>query len=324
MESISPQLIIEEAKKKNYTIKIISEKLNIFTITGNNKQVLFKNIDCWINNSLGVRFSRYKNLSYFMLKQANIKVPQSFVLSRKWKFMDVLKNIKENNIHFPLVVKPATGEHGNWVSINIRTEEHLKKAIKYALNFHHQIIIQEFFPWADHRLFVVWHKFIAAMQRLPAFVIGNGKDTIKSLIQKENNNPFRWDGHTSQLTKISIDTELKNIIKLQWLTIQSIIPKNKKIFLRKNANLSTWWISIDVTDKVHPEIKKMAERASRILHLQVCGIDYLSTDISKPLSQQKWWIIEVNHTPWLRGHHFPAVGKSRNVAKAILTLAFKK
>lgn len=324
MESISPQLIIEEAKKKNYTISVISDKLNLFTIKGNNKNILFKNIDCWINNSLGVRFSRYKNLSYFMLRNHQIKVPQSFVLSRKWKITDILKSIKENNIHFPVVVKPATGEHGNWVSVNIKTKEALIKAIKNALNFHHQAIIQEFFPWKDHRLFVVGHKLVAAMQRVPAFITGNGKNNIKTLIEKENKNPLRWDAHTSKLTKIIIDTELRHIIKDQWLTLQSIIPKNKKIFLRKNANLSTWGISIDVTDKIHPEIKKMAEKASKILDLQVCGIDYLSLDISKPLAQQKWWIIEVNHTPWLRWHHFPTIGKPRNVAKAILELVFWK
>lgn len=324
MESISPQLIIEEAKKKNYTISVISDKLNLFTIKGNNKSILFKNIDCWINNSLGVRFSRYKNLSYFMLRNHQIKVPQSFVLSRKWKIVDILKSIKENNIHFPVVVKPATGEHWNWVSVNIKTKEDLIKAIKNALNFHHQVIIQEFFPWKDHRLFIVGHKLVAAMQRIPAFVTGNGKNNIKTLIDNENKKTLRWDAHTSKLTKITIDTELRHVIKEQSLTLQSIIPRNKRIFLRKNANLSTWGISIDITDKIHPEIKKMAEKASKVLNLQVCGIDYLSLDISKPLSQQKWGIIEVNHTPWLRWHHFPAVWKSRNVAKAILELVFWK
>jgi cyanophycin synthetase len=105
--------------------------------------------------------------------------------------------------------------------------------------------------------------------------------------------------------------------------LDSIIPKNKKLFVRKNANLSTWGVSIDITDQIHPEIKRMAEQASKILWLYVCGIDYLSKDITKPLKQQHWWIIEVNHTPWLRWHHFPAIGKPRNVAKEILKIAFK-
>ncbi len=324
MKSISSNIISEEAKKLWYTTSVISDKFDIFTIQKNWKKIYFKNIDCGVNTSLGMRFARFKTLTYYMLSYYDIKVPTSFI-TKKWeKYASIIKQMKEKHIQFPLVIKPAVGEHGNGVSVKIKNNNEIKKAIKNALKFHSQVIIQEFFPWKDHRLLVVGHKLIAAIERIPAFIVGNWKNTIKALIEKENKNPLRWDGHTSRLTKIIIDTELKQIIKDQWLNLQSIIPKNKRIFLRKNANLSTWGISVDVTDKVHPEIKKMAEKASKVLDLQVCGIDYLSLDISKPLSQQKWWIIEVNHTPWLRWHHFPAIGKPRNVAKAILQLAFKK
>lgn len=324
MKSISSNILINEAKKMWYTVSIISNEFDIFVIKNKWQKRIFKNIDCWLNTSLGVRFSRYKNLSYFILNKYAIKVPQSFIISKKRKIDDILDNIKKNNIDFPVVIKPATGEHGNGVSVNITTQEELILAIKNALKFHHQVIIQEFFPWNDYRLFVVNHKLVAAIQRIPACVIGNGKSTIKKLIQEENQNPLRWDQHTNNLTKIKIDTELRIILKNQWLTLQSIIAKNKKLFLRKNANLSTWGTSVDITDKIHPEIKKMAEKASKVLQLHVCGIDYLSVNISTPLAEQKWGIIEANHTPWLRWHHFPTTGKPRNVAKKILQLAFKK
>lgn len=324
MKEISAIVLASEAKKMWYTVEVISDELDIFTISNKQKKVLFKNIDCGINNSLGVRFSRYKTLSYFILWKHGIRVPKSIVI-KKWQTINnIIKELKDKNIKFPLVIKPLTGEHGNWVSVNIRTEKDIKKSIKNALSFHHQVIIQEFFPGKDYRLLVIGNKFVAAMNRVPAFIVGDWKNTINNIIKKENMNPMRGEGHSNNLTKISIDTNLKNYISTQWLSLQSIIPKNKKIFLRKNANLSTWWISIDITDQVHPTIKKMAEKASKILWLQVCGIDYLSQDITKPLHQQKWWIIEVNHTPWLRWHQFPTIGKPRNVAKAILQLAFKK
>jgi cyanophycin synthetase len=113
-------------------------------------------------------------------------------------------------------------------------------------------------------------------------------------------------------------------LQSQWLTLESIPLVGQQIFVRKNANLSTGWIAIDMTDDLHPEIKKMCEKATKILWLQVCWIDFLSTDISKPLAEQIWGIIEINATPGLRGHHFPFQGQPRNVAKAILDLAFQK
>lgn len=324
MKSISSQIIIQEAKNIWYIVEVISDDSDIFTIKKNWQKHIFKNIDCWLNTSLWVKFSKYKSLTYLMLWRYWVKIPKS-IIAKKWEQKKkIMKNIQAAWLFFPLVVKPSNGAHWDWVSVNITNEKELNKAIDRALSFYHHIIIQEFLTGEDHRLIVVDHKFVAAMKRIPAHIIGDGIQSIQDLINKENQNPLRGKWHSSSLTKIKIDKELKSYINNQWFTLESIPKKKKLILIRKNANLSTWWISMDITDKIHPEIKKMAEKASKILWLKVCWIDYLSDNISNPLAQQKWWIIEVNHTPWLRWHHFPTIGEPRNVAKAILQLAFKK
>ncbi|MFA6255695.1 MAG: hypothetical protein WC606_00800 [Candidatus Absconditabacterales bacterium] len=323
MKSISSNIIAEEAEKLGCTISVISDEFDIFIVQKDGKNIFFKNIDCGVNTSLGMRFARFKTLTYCMLSHYGIKVPTSFVTKKGEKYTNIIKHMKEKHIQFPLVIKPAVGEHGNGVSVKIKDNDGIKKAIKNALKFNSQVIIQEFFEGEDHRLLIVNHKFIAGMKRIPAFVVGNGTNTIKELINKENKNPLRGKEHEKTLTQIPIDAELKRFVTSQGFTLDSIIPKNKKLFVRKNANLSTGGVSIDITDQIHPEIKRMAEQASKILGLYVCGIDYLSKDITKPLKQQHGGIIEVNHTPGLRGHHFPAIGKPRNVAKEILKIAFK-
>ena len=304
-----------------FSVEVLSEKYDIFYVKNKNKKVLFKNIDCWLNSSLWIKLSRYKKLTYFMLWWNWIKVPNSIVTNKNYQNLDSL--LKEKKIKFPLVVKPCVWSHGDWVSVNIWNYTNLEKAINIALKHDNEILIQEFFKWDDYRILLVNHKIVAAMQRVPAYIVWNWKEDIKILIKKENQNEKRWEWHAKSLSTIIIDAELKRQLEIKWLNINSIPKRNQKIFLRKNANLSTWWVSIDVTDKIHPEIKKMCEKASKILWLKVCWIDYLSEDISKPLSKQKWWIIEVNHTPWLRWHHFPFEWKPRNVAKEILKLALK-
>jgi cyanophycin synthetase len=102
------------------------------------------------------------------------------------------------------------------------------------------------------------------------------------------------------------------------------VEEGKKIYVRWNANLSTWWKSIDLTDSIHPSIKEIAVLATKIVWLQVAGVDILTTDISKPLSETGWVIIEINATPGLRMHHFPSEWIPRNVAKHIVNLVFRK
>jgi len=324
MESISSKIIAQEAENMWYTVNIIFDDSDIFTVKKNWQKRLFKNIDCWANNSLWVKFANYKSLTYLMLWKHWIKIPKS-IIAKKWEQKKkIMRSIQEIWLSFPLVVKPSKWAHWDWVSVNITNEKDLNKAIDRALKFYHHIVIQEFLVGEDHRLIVIDYKFVAAMKRIPAHIIGNGIQSIQDLITQENKNPLRGKWHSSSLTKIKIDKELKSYLSNQWFTLESIPGKNKMISIRKNANLSTWWISMDITDDIHPEIIKMVEKASKILWLKICWIDYLSNNINKPLSYQKWWIIEVNHTPWLRWHHFPTIGKPRNVAKAILQLAFKK
>ncbi|MFZ2151222.1 MAG: hypothetical protein WAZ12_02555 [Candidatus Absconditicoccaceae bacterium] len=320
MKDISARIMCDEARKMGFKVKTISEDLNMFEIKNGKKTVLFKSIDCGINSSLGMRFARYKKLTYFMLEQYGIKVPKSIIVESNIGISDKLK---EAGLKFPLVVKPSVGEHGDGVSVNLKNLKEIGTAIKFALKYDNKVLVQEFFKGGDFRIIIIGHKFVAAMNRVPAYIIGDGKNSIKEILKKENNNPLRGEGHEKNISKILVDKELKRYIANQGFDLSYILPKGKKIFVRKNANLSTGGTSIDVSNKIHPEIIKMCEMASKVLQLNVCGVDYLSEDITKPLKQQKGGIIEVNHTPGLRGHHFPFEGKSNNVAKEILKLALK-
>ena len=60
--------------------------------------------------------------------------------------------------------------------------------------------------------------------------------------------------------------------------------KKDEIFILKDtANLSTGGTAEDVTDIVHPSNVSMAERISKIIDLDICGIDIMTTDISQTL-----------------------------------------
>lgn len=322
--SISSNILIQEAKNNGYMVEIIDTKSDFFFVKKGKKKILFKNIDCGLDNTLSNKICKYKQQTYFFLEKLDIKIPKTRKLPKEYNLECIESRIKEENLEYPLVVKPNDGVHGNGVTCNIQNKESLSQAIIHAKKHGKGVLIQEFLEGLDHRIVVIGGKVIAVMQRIPVYIEGDGIHTIQGLIDNENENPLRQEGHNGALTKIKVDEEVCLYLKEQNLSLGMIIPPNKKIFLRRNANLSTGGTSIDKTDDIHPSIKEMCEKVARELNLQVCGIDYLSEDISKPLSEQNGGIIEINMTPWIRGHHFPSIGKSRNVAKAILDLAFKK
>lgn len=320
--SISSDLIIGAAMELWYSSHEIVRKKNLFSLSDWGKNILFKNIDCGLNSALGFKISEDKELTYLLIGEQGLPVPKSKYVNQDGLLSITLESI---GMKFPLVVKPIDGAHGDGVSIDIMDDDALKNALNIAFWHGTRAIVQNHVNGFDHRVLVVGDRVVAVAMRDPASVIGDGIHTIRELVDIENQNPLRWAwDHSAQMSPILFDEESIALLKKNELTVDVIPEEWKKIYVRWNANLSTWGKSIDLTDVIHPSIKDIAVRAAKIVWLQVAWVDILATDISKPLSETGWVIIEINATPWLRMHHFPSEWSSRNVAMDIVILAFQK
>jgi len=162
---------------------------------------------------------------------------------------------------------------------------------------------------------------VAASERIPPYVIGDGKRSIKELIQQINSSDKRGEGHERPLTKIKINQKLIFEISKKGYNIDSVLLNGERLKLIENANLSTGGIALDCTDKVCKENIDICIRCADAIGLDVCGIDICCEDISKPL-RNNGAIIEVNAAPGIRMHHYPDKGKVRNVASEIVDMLF--
>jgi cyanophycin synthetase len=157
---------------------------------------------------------------------------------------------------------------------------------------------------------------------MPCYVVGDGKHTIDELIEFENRNPLRGEGHEKPLTKIKVNPILLASMKKEGWQMEDIPSDGEQVLLCTGINLSTGGTARDVTDEVHPSVKAMCERAARIVNLDICGVDLVLDDISQPISQQKGGIIELNAAPGLRMHCHPSEGKPRDVGEAIVEMLY--
>ena len=234
-----------------------------------------------------------------------------------------LKEIVEA-IGFPIVIKPLDGNQGRGATINIPDLDAALHAFKFAKEYSNYILVERFIKGSDYRLLVIDGKFTAAAKRIPAFITGDGVNTIGTLIHEVNNEPRRGDGHESSLTKITLDQDTYTQLEKYNYTIASIPTKGEIVYLKSTANLSTGGTAEDVTDDIHPENKFMAERVAKIIGLDVCGIDIMAESMKEPLRTNGGVVLEVNAAPGFRMHLDPSVGKSRNVAAAVVDMLFPK
>ena len=226
------------------------------------------------------------------------------------------------HIGFPVVVKPVDGNHGRGVTVNVQTEEAAAEAFLLAEAEGSGVILESMIPGDDHRLLVVNGVLVAAAKRMPGHVVGDGKRTILELVDEVNADPRRGKGHENMLTRLELDAAADKLLSEKGYDHGSVPAAGEVVYLRKTANLSTGGTAIDVTDVIHPDNRLMAERAIRAVGLDIGGVDFLTTDITKSYRETGGAICEINAGPGMRMHISPSEGKGRDVGGAVMDMLF--
>lgn len=241
----------------------------------------------------------------------------------KWQTIDNKSQLEEiwSDFAKPVVIKPTGLTGGNGVVVGLNTLDEAKKAFEFAQKsvnekpreeWQKKIMIQEQVPGEDYRLLVIDGKLEIATKRIPAFIIGDGKNSIKKLINETNKDPKRdTSSPVHTLKPIVIDESLMDHLKQQNLSLDYIPKLNEKIPVRKVASMSKGGITEDFTDEVSDEIKYVVESIASSIHAFTLGVDVLCKDISKPLTKENGAILEVNTMPEAYLNFFPVLGEER-------------
>jgi cyanophycin synthetase len=262
-------------------------------------------------NAIAVELAQDKEETKARLAMHGIPVPQGKVV---YSLKEALKAADE--LGQPVVVKPVNGHQGEAVTLEVSTREEMKTAFDAARELSSAVLIEETYAGQNYRVLIVAGRMVAASERVLPQVIGDGTNSIRDLIAHENRNPLRGDGHEKPLTKIKVDAEVITHLQHAGMTLDTVPARDQSITLSHRSNLSIGATAQDVTDKVHPTIARLCERAARLIGLDVCGVDLVIPDIATPITSGG--VIEVNASPGLRMHHYPSVGVARDVGQAVV------
>jgi len=314
------QILLEAAKKLKLEHKIISIDPPSLKLSSGKKSHTITQKSFGINSTNSINLSRNKAKTIKKLSQHHLPVPQQITVYSVKEYLSVCQSRFRNReicgIPFPQVIKPLTGQKGKFVFLNIKNINTGKLAVKAVLSHYPDgCLIETYIPGNDYRLLVLNSKVIGVAQRLAPTITGNGKLTIKKLVDVENNR--RQQLYLSSGRRIL--NRMRNWPRLNWylnlqrLSLQSILPQGKTITLYPLPNFSTGGSVKTIPLKSAPKaLIDLAETAAKVIGLAICGIDIVGRTI-----------IEVNSDPGLRLHDWPNQGKSQHVAETILTSIFK-
>lgn len=267
-------------------------------------------------------FTTRKDDCKAFLATLGFPVPQGDIVSTQSGAIAVAREIG-----YPVAVKPVVGHKGIGVTADVRDADELSAAFKRAVKAIPdtepvRVIVENSITGADFRLLCVDGKFVAATERRPAWVTGDGESTISELIRRENRKLERLDTPTSSLSKIQSDEAMEMYLAEQELSLDSVIESDRTVFLRKVANLSSGGVSIDATRKVHPDNIILAQDIALHFRLTCLGIDVVAESLAQSWKQGNFGIIEINAAPGIFMHLNPAVGDSVDVPSYILKTFF--
>lgn len=308
--------IVKEAEKRGIPWMRLGKNSKIQLGYGANQKQFQATITGNTSNA-AVNIAGNKDATKKLLAEHHIPVAKGDVCATPEGLLEII-----GQIGFPIVIKPLDGNQGKGATINITNEEAAKIAFEQAKLFSRYVVVERFVEGSDFRLLVINGKFEAASKRIPAHIIGDGRSSIRELIEAVNQQPKRGEGHESALTKINFDKDTFLQLEKYNYTIESIPAENETVYLKSTANLSTGGTAEDMTDVIHPENIFIAERIAKIIGLDICGIDIMAANITKPLRETGGVVLEVNAAPGFRMHLEPSKGKPRNVAKAVVDMLY--
>ena len=283
------RIIIDEARRRGVGVEVIDPHGGLFQLFYGGRSIRCRESLSELTSAVALSICDDKAMTRRIVEAAGIKVPEEVEASDRGAVKAMLER------HGSLVVKPARGEQGRGVAVDLDTMENVERAIEVARTQSDQVLVESFHRGLDLRLIVIGFEFVAASIRKPAEIVGNGRDTVRQLIERQSR---RRAAATGGESKIPLDAETERCVEKAGYGMDDIPQEGVAFPVRKAANLHTGGTMHDVTDEVHPALADAAIAIARAIDIPVVGIDFIVRDPAEP----DYVFIEANERPGLANH----------------------
>lgn len=282
-------IIVNEARRRGIQTEIVDAEGGFFRLSYGGRSVACRESLSEFTSAVAMSICDDKATTRRIVERAGVEVPDQILAGSADDIALFLEK------HGSVVVKPARGEQGKGIAIGLTSVSQIMDAIDVARTFSNDVLVEECVSGQDLRLVVIDYKVVAAALRKPAEVTGNGKATIRELIETQSR---RRSAATGGESTILIDDEVDRCLDAHDVALDDILPQGQVLAVRRTANLHTGGTIHDVTGETHHTLIDAAIRAARAIEIPVTGIDLMVKDPRQP----DYRFIEANERPGLANH----------------------
>jgi len=283
------EIILREARRRGIAERIVDEEDACFELTFGGRSILCRESLTELTSAIAMTWCVDKRATRRRLREAGLSVPAQQEAGDDERDAAFLRSYER------LVVKPAGGEQGCGVSVDVRTAVELERAVSEASKWGTSVLLEEFVGGEDLRIIAINYEVVAAAIRRPPVVTGTGRHTVRELVEKQNR---RRAAATGGESRIPFDDETLRCLRTVGHDWESVPDSGETVTARKTANLHTGGTIHDVTPDLHPVLARAAVDAARALKIPVVGLDFLVPAVDG----DEYVIIEANERPGLANH----------------------
>ncbi|BDA85373.1 GNAT family N-acetyltransferase [Aureimonas sp. SA4125] len=291
-ECLNPyaRIIVDEARRRGIHAEVTDAEGGFFRLSYGGRSIHCRESLSELTSGVAVSVCDDKAVTRRIVRAAGVVVPEQIEAGD-----DAMRLGAFIETHGSIVVKPARGEQGRGVAVGITSVADAEKAIAVARTQSERVLLEACFQGEDLRLVMIDYVLVAAALRKPPIVVGDGRSTIRQLIEHLSR---RRSAATSGESRVPIDAETERCVEQAGWRMDDIIGKGEQVSVRRTANLHTGGTIHDVTADVHPDLVAAAVEAARAIAIPVCGIDFMVKSPQEP----DYVFIEANERPGLANH----------------------
>lgn len=283
------RIIADEARRRGIAVEVEDADAGLLRLSHGGRSISCRESLSDLTTAVAMSRCDDKALTHRLLAGCGLKVPAQILVESREVVDPFLTK------HGRVVVKPARGEQGLGVAVDLSSSEEILAAIERARDFSDKVIMEEYVTGHDLRIVVIGDAVVAAAIRRPPDIHGDGTHSILELIEKLSRRRAKATGGESL---VPLDDETRRCVAGAEYQLDDVLPDGEILTVRKTANLHTGGTIHDVTQVLNPTLSKAARKAARVLEIPVVGLDFVVRDPAAP----EYAIIEANERPGLANH----------------------
>ncbi len=295
---MTARLVYLELERRGIQAEILSGNPSLITFTQDGERRYVHSVLSDKENALAYAVAQNKVLTAALCKRLSIPHPRISIYENTEQAVAFQREVG------PMVVKPIDGAHGNGVTLNVVTIDDIVAAVKVAQEYSEKVLLQQMVAGDDYRIVFIGGEYAAAINRIPASVVGDGEHTLAELIAAVNQDPSRGPTNSVSIYKYISVPAAKQFLGDRY---ESEIPaKDIQVRVVGAANIGTGGTARDVTAEMSKEMIEMARTIVGELHMGICAVDFM-------WDGERAYLIEFNATPGIDIHDDEKYGQPQGV-----------